>query len=96
MGCDDDDDDDDDLLFKKNHSLYITCQNFKNIMLFQREGKLVDQGSNLENGKNKFDSFFLLLPYFFFPSTFSVLITLIEKLLFPLTLLPTASNIFRL
>ena len=35
MGCDDDDDDD-DLLFKKIHSLYITCQNFKHIMLFQR------------------------------------------------------------
>ena len=38
MGCDDDDDDDDDddLLFKKNHSLSITCQNSKNIILFQR------------------------------------------------------------
>ena len=38
MGCDNDDDDDDDdnLLFKKNHSLSITCQNFKNIILFQR------------------------------------------------------------
>ena len=36
--------------------------------------KLVAQCNNLENGKNKFDSFFLLLPYFFLNIAFPIYI----------------------
>ena len=79
---------------QKNHSLYITDQNFSEKVTFN----LVAQDNKLENGKNKFDSFFSLLPYFFFkynfPSTLSVRSTFIAKLSFFLALLSIASNIF--
>ena len=48
------------LYFKKTHSLYITGQNFT--IPEKLTFKLVGEGHNLENEKNEFDSFFLLLP----------------------------------
>ena len=61
--------------------------------------KLVTQGT-LKTKKIWLNSFVLLLtPFFkldFFPSTFSVLIALVAKLLFSLALISIASNICRL
>ena len=59
-------DDDDDPLFKKPYFVYYKSKIQKyNVIPQKVTFKLVAQGNNLENGKNKFDSFFLHLPYFF-------------------------------
>ena len=86
---------------KKSFFVYYRSKFFKyNTIPEKVTFNLVAQGNKLEDGKNKFDSFFSLLTYFFFkynfPSTLSVLRTFIAKLSFFLALLSIASNIFRL
>ena len=84
---------------KKSFFVYYRSKFFKyNTIPEKVTFNLVVQGNKLEDGKNKFDSFFSLLPYFFFkynfPSTLSVRSTFIAKLSFFLALLSIASNIF--
>ena len=70
MACDDDDDDDDDnndILFKKPFFVYYRSKFQKyNTTSDKATFKLVAQSNKLENGKNKFASLLLLLPYIYF------------------------------